>query len=154
MPQTVSEQVTDEVTSANLKMLADMAQGAFGVSIQNAIANQQSVQALVNSDLAASLSMKQALQARAARFLLDTSAEEAVAFTKQLGSDIQDRITGIEAALSAGQQAEKIAITSPPQTGTGGAFGSETGLSQQIALSLANIAAGQAAILELLSKKP
>ena len=128
-------------------MLADMAQGAFGLSIQNSVANQQSVQALINADLAASLSLKQALQARAARFLLDTSAEEAVAFSKQIGSDIQDRITGIEASLAAGQMAEKIAITTPPQTGTGGAFGSDAG--SALLAQLANIQA----LLQSLAEK-
>ena len=139
--------MVDETTAANLKMLADMAQGAFGLSIQNSVANQQSVQALINADLAASLSLKQALQARAARFLLDTSAEEAVAFSKQIGSDIQDRITGIEASLAAGQMAEKIAITTPPQTGTGGAFGSDAG--SALLAQLANIQA----LLQSLAEK-
>ncbi len=128
-------------------MLADMAQGAFGLSIQNSVANQQSVQALVNADLAASLSLKQALQARAARFLLDTSAEEAVSFSKQIGADLNDRITGIEAALASGQMAEKIAITSPPQTGTGGAFGSDAG--SALLAQLANIQA----LLQSLAEK-
>jgi len=118
----------------------------MGLSVQNSVANQQYIQSIVNANLQNGLTIAQnamqngmqiaqAVTVRSLRMALDTSAEEAVAFTKQIGSDIQDKLTNLEATLSAAQQFEKTALTSPPQTGTGGAFGSDSGsaLAQQLA---------------------
>ncbi len=135
MPGTLNEQVVDQITTTNAKGLADMAQTAMGLSTQNAVANQQQVQAIQNASLQGYLTIHQTLTALAAKRLLDTSAEEAVAFTKQIGSDLQDKINNIGAALAGVQEDVKIAQTTPPQTGTGGAFGSDAGtaLLQQLA---------------------
>lgn len=147
----MSEQTIDGVNISNVKMLADMSQTAMGLSIQNGVANQQSVQAIQNASLQGYLTLHQTMTALAAKKLLDTSAEEAVAFTKQIGADLQDKITGIGASLAAVQEDVKISNTTPPQTGTGGAFGSDSGsaLTQQIG----NLAAAVAAMQAMLQAK-
>ena len=149
MPVTANEQTVDTISTTNVKNVGELHALTAGLSGQNQLANQQRMTdamsaAAINAvnagqqmaQLAAqqALTLSAAIQARTARFLLDTSAEEAVAFTKQVGSDIQDKLTNIEAALSGSQAFEKTAITTPPQTGTGGAFGSDAGnaLLQQI----------------------
>lgn len=161
MPSQLNEQMVDQITATNAKGLADMNQVPMGLSVQNSVSNQQNVQAYVNANVqngltlaqnmtANAVAMSQAITARATRFIFDISAEQAASFTRQLEADIGGRLSNIEAALAGSQIFEKTAATSPPQTGTGGAFGSETGLSQQVALALSNLAAGQAAIVELL----
>lgn len=154
MADAVNAQLMDEVTSGNLKILADMAQSAMGLSVQNAVANQQTVQAMVNANMQNALLMAQAITARAVRFTFDTSAEQATSFAQQIAADAGEKLAEAGATLSATQQYAKIAQSTAPQTGTGGAFGSETGLSQQIALSLANLAQSQATIIELLKVRP
>lgn len=159
MPSSLNEQQVDQITQSNAKMLADQAQSAIGLTIQNAVASQQSVQAMVNatlqngltlaqSNLQAGLDLSRAVLARSVRFTFDTSAEEAVGFAKQMSADLASKMSDLEAALSGGQQMEKIAITTPPQTGTGGAFGSDAGAAILQQLSninavLASIAASQ-----------
>lgn len=161
MPSTVNEQLMDEVTSGNLKVLADMAQGALAQSIQNQVNNQAHIQAiqaatlqngltLAQDAVAQSLALSRMVTGKVLRYVADTSAEQATAFAQQIASDANETLAQAGATLSAVQQESKIAQSTAPQTGTGGAFGSETGLSQQIALALSNLAAGQAAIVELL----
>jgi heme oxygenase len=152
MPVTLDEQVRDTVNFNNAKSLADMAQTAMNLSTQNAVSNQAHVQALVNAALANSLTLSQnalqsgmqlsqAITTMATKTILDESVKDAVASQKLIGSDIQDRLMNIEGALSGGQQFAKVAQTTPPQTGTGGAFGSDSGsaLLQQIVSTLAII---------------
>lgn len=159
MPNMLNEQTVDQITQSNAKIIADMAQSAMGLSVQNAVASQQNVQAVVNanlqngltmaqSNLQAGLDLARAVLARSVRFTFDTSAEEAVGFAKQMSADLASKMSDLEAALSGGQQMEKIAITTPPQTGTGGAFGSDAGAAILQQLSninavLASIAASQ-----------
>lgn len=171
MPSTVSEQTVDALTLNNVKVIGEGPALSTGLSQQNAVAQQQRVNDLSNSVLANSMNaaqqmaqlasqqaltlsqngaiLAQAMVGRVGRFVLDTSGEEAVAFTKQIGSDVQDKLSNIEAALAAGQVFEKTAITVPPQTGTGGAFGSDSGsaLTQQ----LSNLAASISAIQSMLA---
>ena len=92
--------------------------------------------------------------ARAVRFTFDTSAEQATSFAQQIAADAGEKLAEAGATLAATQQFSKVAQNTAPQTGTGGAFGSETGLTQQIALSLANLAQSQATIIELLQQRP
>ena len=128
MPDHVNEQVTDAVTMGNVKGLAEMAQTAMGLSVQNAVANQQTVQSAVNAALQNGITMAQnalhdglawsrAVNARSLRFALDQSAQEAAAFEKTLGAEISDRLAEINGALAASQQSAKIANTTPPETG-------------------------------------
>ena len=162
MPNVLNEQTIDQITQSNAKGLADMAQTAMNLATQNAVANQQGVQALINSNLQNGLSLSQsimanavnqatAVQARALRFIFDTSAEEAVGFAKQIGSDLAGQLAQMGGQLASIQEQAKIAQTTPPQTGTGGAFGSDSGsaLTQQ----LANLSASIAAIEQMLNRK-
>lgn len=160
MPSIANEQVVDGAVIGNIKMLTDMAQVTMGQTIQDAARQQSRQQDLAASVLANAMNGAQqlanaagnltlALTARTAHTILN-SAEQAAAFDKTLAANLEGKMANLEAALSSGQQMSKIANTTPPQTGTGGAFGSETGLSQQVALALSNLAAGQAAIVELL----
>lgn len=157
MPQVLNEQVVDEITAMNAKGLSDMMQTAMGLSVQNAVANQNTTQTAAAAALANGLTigqavmqnginLAQAINARAVRFAFDISAEQAAAFDRQLSADVSGRLMNIEAALSGGQQASKIAQSTAPQTGTGGAFGSDAGsaINQQIANLSATVAALQA----------
>src|SRR4030095_5992063 len=127
-----------ETTAMNAKMLADMAQSAMGLTIQNAAANQQTVQAIINANLQNGLAMAQAnMQAGldlsravttvSVKRLFDQQMGDAINEGTLTGSDLQDKLSNLGAALSGVQQDIKAAQTTPPQTGTGGAFGSAPG---------------------------
>ena len=170
----MNEQAADAVNFNNVKVIGEGPALSTGLAQQNAVAQQQRINELSSSVLGNTMNaaqqmaqlaaqqatqisqngamLSQAMTGRVARMIMDLSAEQAAAFDREMGASIEQKLAGIEAVLAGGQQMEKIAITTPPQTGTGGAFGSETGLSQQIALALSNLAAGQAAIMELLSR--
>ena len=116
------------------------------LAMQNAVANQQSVQSMVNAAMQNGLTMAQAnlqsgldfsraVTARAVNTAI-AAAGEAAAFEKTLGREISDQLSEINGALAGGQQSAKIANTTPPETG--------------VASALATLAAGQAAIIELL----
>jgi hypothetical protein len=160
MPTTVNEQTLDAVNAVNAKLGMEMDSiGAAGVATQNQVSLQQRINELAAEGLAANLALSrqatanqlafsQAVTARTVRMVMDLSAEQAAAFGTELGSQIHDKLASIEAVLSAGQQQEKTAITTPPQTGTGGAFGSDAGsaLMQQIVNQLAILEAELTAI--------
>lgn len=157
MPNTLAEQVLDQITVSNAKGLADMNQVPMGLSVQNAVSAQQRVSDAANavhenvlnaSQQVAQLAAQQALQiaqngamlsqamtGRVARMILDASAEQAVAFAKEIGADVSSKLADFGGALASLQEQAKIAQTTPPQTGTGGAFGSDSGnaLLQQLA---------------------
>lgn len=171
MPDVLNPQAADAVNFTNVKNVGELHALTAGLSGQNQLAQQQRVNELANNVMAsamqsgqqlAQLAGQQALQisqnaallsqvitGRVSRFILDTSAEEAVSFEKQIGSALADRMTNIEAALATGQQSGKTAETTPPQTGTGGAFGSDAG--NALLQQLANI---QALLQSLIDKKP
>ena len=142
-------------------MLADMAATAQGLATQNAVASQQQIQNIVNANfqngltlasnqLQAGMQLSTAITTQAVKRLLDASIENSVADTKLLGADIQDKLANVEAALSGAQVFEKTAITSPPQTGTGGAFGSDAG--SALLQQMANIQALLQSLVEKLEK--
>jgi hypothetical protein len=146
MPTTVNEQSVDGVNINNLKAATDMSIIAMHTASQNVVANQQHVQSIVNAALQNGLMLGQnmlqsgmllgqAVTTQGVKRLLDMSIEQAVSDTKLLGADLQDKLSNLGSALSAVQQDIKAAQTTPPQTGTGGAFGSDSGsaLAQQIA---------------------
>jgi len=116
------------ITSSNAKALADMSATVQHIATQNAVANQQRVtemasatlqngMTLAQNALQAGMQLSQAITTMATKNILDESIKDAVSNTKLLGSDIQDKLTNIEAALAGGQQMAKIANTTPPETG-------------------------------------
>lgn len=132
--------VANDQGGLNWKIESDGPIRSANIAIQNQVTNQQAVDTISREALQTGivlgrdvlqrgLDFSRAVEARAIRFIFDTSAEEAVGFAKQIGSDLTSKLADIEGLLAAGQQQEKTAITSPPQTGTGGAFGSGTGSS-------------------------
>jgi len=134
VPTSLNEQITDAISTGNAKVLADMSQSAMGLSIQNAVASQQHVQTIANTALQGFVTLQQTLIAQAAKRLLDTSAEEAVSFTKEVGADLQDKVAQLGTSLASVQQDVKAANTTPP----------ETGIAQQLATLAATITAIQA----------
>ena len=160
------------INMVNKKNLAELHGLTAGLSGQNQLANQQTATefatanrnltleqarnhaGLLNTsaqDAAASWRpIHQALTARVTRFILDTSAEEAVSFAKQIQSDLSERVANLGASLSAVQEMVKIAQSTPPQTGTGGAFGSDAG--SAYGQQLANISAQILQLRELVAK--
>lgn len=158
MPNTVNEQTVDAVTLEEIKVFGTLPTMTAATSQQNQVAQQQRVNDLANSVLAnamnsaqqmAQLAGQQALQisadaaalrmamlGRVTRHVLDISGEQAAAFEKTLGAQLQDQITELGSSLAANQQFVKAAITTPPETG--------------LTTVLAQLAGTQAAILELL----
>lgn len=158
MPSTVSEQIVDAVTGEEMKVFGTLPTLSASVSQQNQIAQQQRVNDMANSVLsnamnasqqfgqlaaqqalqisANSAAIQQAMLGRVTRHILDLSGEQAAAFEKTLGAQLQDQLTELNASLAGGQQMAKIANTTPPETG--------------VAQALSTLAAGQAAIIELL----
>ena len=145
MPTTANEQTLDSQNALNWKIFSDEPISSATTRMENATANQQIVQGLLQENLAANLalsrnatanaiSFSQAVTARAVRFAFDISAEQAAGFVTQLGSRLEDRITNLGSSLAGLQEMVKTANTTPPQTGTGGAFGSDagSGLLQQL----------------------
>lgn len=139
-------QVANDQGGLNWKIFTDEPIASANTRVENGTANQQMVQGLLQENLAANLALSrnatanaiafsQAVTARAVRFAFDISAEQAAGFVTQLGSRLEDRLTNLGATLAGVQEMVKTAQTTPPQTGTGGAFGSDAGnaLLQQLA---------------------
>jgi hypothetical protein len=169
MPADVHEQAAAAVNFNNVKVVGEGPALSTGLSQQNAVAQQQRVNELASSVLgnamnasqqfgqlaaqqalqisANSAAIQQAMLGRVTRHILDLSGEQAAAFEKTLGAQLQDQLTELNASLAGGQIQSKVAQSTAPQTGTGGAFGSETGLSQQISLAMAGALAPIAAQL-------
>jgi hypothetical protein len=154
MPTTVNEQAIDALTLEEVKNIAGLHALTAGLSGQNQLTNQQAVDVISREALqsgiaigrewaSGAMNIGRAVQARAIRFIMDTSAQEAISFTRQISSDLTSKLADIEGMLAAGMQQEKTAISTPPQTGTGGAFGSSPGtaLYQQLAEALALVSA-------------
>jgi len=147
MPDVLEPQVVDQITSTNAKMLADMAQTAMGLSVQNAVALQQQMNSIATANLQNGLTLSQnimsnavnlanATAARATRFTFDISAEEAVAFSKQIASDLSEKVAEMGASLASIQEYTKIAQSTPPETA--------------VATAMADLAASMATVEALL----
>ena len=146
MPDTLNPQVIDTQTALNFKIETDRVIHSAAAAAENGTDSQQRIRALMEDALAQTMIMSrnatmnalafsQAVTARGVRFAYDISAEQAVGFATTIGAQLQDRILNLGASLDAIQVYLKSAITTPPQTGTGGAFGSDAGnaLFQQLA---------------------
>jgi hypothetical protein len=140
----LNEQVVDAVTNEEFKNVAGLHALTAGLSAQNQLTNQQAVDAIMRESLqsgitfhreimAGSVDLSRAVRAKAIRDIFNVG-QEASAFDKTMAAGLESKLANIEGLLAAGQQQEKTAITSPPQTGTGGAFGSDSGsaLAQQL----------------------
>ena len=147
MPNAVNEQLADQTTYSDIKSSNDMAITAMNLATQNAVANQQSVQAMINANLQNGLTLAQntlanalqqatAVQTIAIKHLMSTTAEEAVTFAKQISSDLSSKLADFAATLSASQQEAKIAQSTPPESA--------------VAAMLANLAASISAIETML----
>jgi hypothetical protein len=146
VPAVNNADVANDQGALNYKLYTDEPLASVNTRIQNLTDNQQIVQGLLQENLAANLSLSrnatanaiafsQAVTARAVRFAFDISAEQAAGFVTQIGARLEDRITNLGASLAGLQDFIKASQTTPPQTGTGGAFGSDAGnaLLQQLA---------------------
>jgi hypothetical protein len=119
----------------------------MGLSMQSSVANQQLAQTMATQLMQQGLTMSQnimqnavnlanATTARATRFTFDISAEEAVAFSKQIASDVASRLSDMGGTLSAIQEMAKIAQSTPPESA--------------VATALADLAASLATVEGLL----
>lgn len=116
MPQ-VNEQITDAVTQANVKNLADAPAEAMAMlyqasahslalSLQNAVQNQQNMAAI-----------HQAATTQAVNLLLNMDPTQAIALVKaNSGNDVASQMQALLATLNSGQQGVKSAQTTPPVT--------------------------------------
>lgn len=150
--------VVEATANEEFKNVAGLHAITAGLSAQNQLTNQQLVTTIdreaVQSGIAIGreimmrgIDLSRAAQARALRYVFAPSSEEtageAVSFAKTIAADLSSKLADVQGLLASGQIQEKIAITTPPQTGTGGAFGSAPGsaLYAQIAEALALAAA-------------
>jgi hypothetical protein len=133
-------QVMNDQTGLNIKVETDGPIRSANTAIANQVTNQQAVDAIMREALqsgisfgreimAGSIDIGRAVRARTIRMIQDTSGEQAAAFDRQMAAGLETKLASIESLLAAGQQQAKTANTTPPQTGTGGAFASGTGSS-------------------------
>jgi len=174
MPDQVNLQLMDTVSAVNLKLGAGMEQIAMGASIQDLQQSQSRRNQLADSVLANQLNSAQQIQAAEAtnrvlmsnainaiaiKYLFDTSAQEAVTFAKEIASDTAQTMQDFGGVIAGIQQDLKGAQSTAPQTGTGGAFGSDAGsailqqLANQQALMQSSITELTAAIHALATTK-
>jgi hypothetical protein len=135
----VNEQTIDSITITNTKLLAELHGLSAGVSGQNQIAQQQRVNDTANAVHANTLSaaqqmaqlagmqalqisqngamLAQAMTGRVARHILDLSAEQAVAFSKEIAADLAGKMEEFGATLSSIEQFAKVANSTPRETG-------------------------------------
>jgi|SRR5215831_5058682 len=151
MPQTVNEQTVDAVTIVDVKNGAEMPGLTAGFASQaqqqqqaimnaNQVANQQSVQAIINQSLQVHTATMNALAGRVSRLVMDVSAEQAAGFAKELTAGLASEMQQFGADLASIQQDIKAAQSTPPETAVGQA--------------LANLAASMAAIEAMLKARP
>lgn len=105
MADTVNSQVVDSVASANLKTLGD------GPAFYQNMQFGQLVQAQNRLSILAETAL-----ASAVRSLAVTPQEEASASSTDKHSDLSGLISSLLAALGHGQQAAKVAQSTPPET--------------------------------------
>jgi len=141
-----SAQVANDQGALNYKIFSDVPIETSNLTVQNAAARQQRSQeaadavhanAMNGAQQIAQLAAQQALQisqngamlaqamlGRVSRHILDLSAEQASAWSRELMSDLPRELANISGQLASVQEMAKIANTTPPQTGSGGSFAS------------------------------
>ena len=161
MPDTLDPATAaDAVSWVNVKNLGDMTALSAGLSSQDAVALQRRTNDLAlqlhesashqAQQLAAdAAAFRTALLARATQMLMGDTALQASASSQEMTGNLQQKLAEIGASLASVQDSVKASITTPPQTGTGGAFGSDAGsaLLQQIV----NAQAAQSQVLASLA---
>lgn len=154
-------QVMNDQGGLDIKVETDASIRSANTTIQNQVTNQQAVDAIMREALqsgiafgrelmAGSIDIGRAVRGRVIRMVQDTSGEQAAAFDRQMAAGLENKLANIEGLLAAGQQQAKVAMTTPPQTGTGGAFGSGTGSS--LYQSLAEVGALLGTLKDLQAK--
>jgi len=134
-----SAQVANDQGALNWKVESDGPIRSANTAIQNQVTNQQAVDAIMREALqsgitfhreimAGSVDIGRAVRSKAIRDIFNVG-QEASAFDKTMAAGLETKLANIEGLLAAGQQQAKTANTTPPQTGTGGAFASGTGSS-------------------------
>lgn len=116
MPASVSEQIVDSITMTNAKSILDATPAAVQLSTQNAVSQQQTLNAIQNTALQGFVSLTHALFAKAAKSILDESAQDAVNNAKTIASDTQDKINNLGSAIASVQQDLKGAQSTPPES--------------------------------------
>jgi hypothetical protein len=114
-PTLVNGQITDAVTQANVKVLADAPAQALamvyqtlgqtvGLGMQNATAAQQQMNTI-----------NQAVTTQCANLIMtmDTSATARASLQLLTGNDLATQLAQLLASLASGQQAAKVAETTP-----------------------------------------
>jgi len=105
--------VVDSVSATNFKVVADGPAFYTGLAMGNAVSHQNRLNQLAETALAASVKM-----------ILSVTPEQSVADQKILsGNDLASQLAALLAALGAGQQASKVAQTTPPVSAPGPVVG-------------------------------
>ena len=116
----VNEQIVDVLSIENAKNVAgassvamaglyQVAGQALGLAMQNAVANQQQMDAV-----------NRIATTQAMNLLMNLDPAEALATVKaNTGNDVASQMQALLAALNSGQQGVKSAVTTPPETGQG-----------------------------------
>ncbi len=159
-----SAQVANDQGALNYKLFTDVPMSASNITVQNAAAQQQRVNDSANAVHANTLNaaqqlsqlaglqalqisqngamLAQAMTGRVARHILDLSAEQAVAFGKEIAADLSGKMEEFGASLSSIEQFAKMANNTPRETGL------------PIEESMTRINAALEAILQRLQKAP
>jgi hypothetical protein len=135
-PTALNGQITDAVTQANVKVLGDAPAQALasvyqttaqvvGIAMQNATAAQQQLN---------TVSQAVTTQGASSVLTLDTTAAARASLQLTTGNDLATQLAQLLAALVSGQQAVKVAESTPPvfpnppaPRGGGGGGGTVTG---------------------------
>lgn len=147
--------VANDQGGLNWKIFTDVPISAANLSMQNAVSAQQRVNdganavhenAMNAAQQIAQLAAQQALQmsqngamlaqamtGRVSRHILDLSAEQATAFTREIASDLSAKMQEFGSILASIQQDSKIANTTSPQTGGASGWDNGGALSAQLA---------------------
>ena len=117
MPDATNPQITDSVSSTNLKNLGDNPTLHNSLAMQNAItaanvANQNLLSHQNRMNILAETAVASAI-----RSVATTPQEEASADASSKHADQPALMQGLLTALSSGQIGAKVAMTTPPQTG-------------------------------------
>lgn len=135
-------QVANDQGALNYKIFSDVPIAASNLSVQNAVSAQQRVNdganavhenAMNAAQQIAQLAAQQALQmsqngamlaqamtGRVSRHILDLSAEQATAFSREIAADLSHKLEEFGATLASIQQDSKIAQTTHPESGVVG----------------------------------
>lgn len=113
----VNEQVTDSITQVDTKVMGEIPAQAMGMLTHGMVQDQLRANQNATVQQQQGWLLANAITTMAVNKILNLDPAEAVSLMKAMtGNDLGQQITGLVAAIGAGQQATKGAQTTPPVT--------------------------------------